>query len=340
MRFVLVFCLIFILGLVGFSDTYIIVIDTSLSMVRKLPDGRRIYDVALMSLSNSVFSLKSGDVVYIVDFNENVYIRPPIRVEGEHTKEVIYKIMTGTQPYGKWTFTYRMLEEIATLIKVSNIPPDRSKVIIISDGIDDPPIKTKKYSVQLEKLSTLFDKNQLIYYISLEKLISSKTVSPKSELAKQLRETEQIRVIEVSDTNQVSYAVETAFTGGDNILDIVLYISVTTILVVLIGFIVFSNFVIPSVASKKSGITNLICSSAKVKKTIPIKGHKISISGSKGKFVLPGWTYPGEMTIKATMKGYMILFSTTSGLLISIPDKSILSRGMSFDVGNYHFEVS
>lgn len=340
MRFIFIFCLVFLLGLVGFSDTYIVVIDTSLSMVRKLPDGRRVYDVALMSLSNSIFSLRNGDIVYVVDFNENVYIRPPIRVEGEHTKEVIYKIMTGTQPYGKWTFTYRMLEEVATLIKVSNIPPDKSKVIIISDGIDDPPIKTKKYSVQLEKLSTLFDKNQLIYYISLEKLIASKPVSQKSELAKQLKETEQIRVIEVSDTNQVSYAVETAFTGENNLLNIVLYVSATTILVALIGFVVFRNFIIPSIAKKKSGITNLFCSSAKVKKTIPIKGYKISISASKGKFVLPGWTYPGEMTLKATTKGYIVMFSTTSGSLISIPDKSVLSKGLSFDVGNYHFEVS
>ncbi|MFN4245084.1 MAG: vWA domain-containing protein [Brevinematia bacterium] len=318
----------------AFSTTYIIVIDTSLSMNRRVIDNTRLFDIALKSLSNSLYSLKKGDIVYIVDFNEKVNIRPPIKIKDENTKEVIYKVMVGLQPYGKWTFTYQMLEEISILIKSNNINPVDSKVIIISDGIDDPPVKSKKYFVNLEKISTLFDPKQLIYYISLEKLSQNKT--KKTELSEKLKSTSQIVVVEVENTNQLTQSIEKSF-KSDRIP--LLYILIGTLTITLLLIWLILNYIyIPSVARKNSGINKLICSSEKSKKTILLKGPKIIITPNKGRISLQNWTYNGKLTLKATMKGYKLFYSNPSGVF-GISNGNILTKESSFSITNYTFKT-
>ncbi|MEN2998867.1 MAG: vWA domain-containing protein [Brevinematia bacterium] len=336
----------FFLGFASLSlaDTYIIVIDTSLSMNRKVIDSLRVYDIALRSLSNSIFSLKVGEVVYVVDFNENVYVRPPIRVKDDHTKEVIYKIMTGTQPYGKWTFTYKMLKEVSQLIKESNLSPKDTKVIIISDGIDDPPVKSKEYFVELEKLSSLFDPQQLIYYISLEKLLqkeASKVPSGVSSISEKLRSTYQVKVIEVEDTNQVTGAVERGFRGEglSGTLFILVIASVSGVVVLIVLWVFVRNVYLPLKARKSSKVSRITYLLGKTKKTIPLKSYKIVLSPSRGKVVLAGWTYSGEVIIKATTQGYRIFFTLPSGIAGNITNGSILKKGTTFVVANCTFEV-
>lgn len=347
----IIFLLIFSLGIILFyppnlfGDTYIIVIDTSLSMNRKVIDNTRVYDVALKSLSNSIFYLKNGDVVYIVDFNENVYIRPPITIKDNNTKEVIFKVMKGTQPYGKWTFTYKMLEEIALLIKTNNISPKNSKVIIISDGIDDPPIKNKKYFANLEKLSTMFDPHQLIYYISLEKLIQEKSsqqpkIQKETAISKKIKSIQQINVVEVETTNQASEALEKSFKGEKIVLKDITTLLILIVLVLATGSMLILRYIyLPSKAKRVSDVTKLLCSSPKSKKTIPLKGYKIVLGNSKGKFSLPNWTYNGKVIIKASTKGYRIFFTSMSGVSGNIANGKILGKGDTFGVGNYTFEV-
>ncbi|MCX8029277.1 MAG: VWA domain-containing protein [Brevinematales bacterium] len=318
----------------AYSENYIIVIDTSLSMNRKVIDGVRVYDVALRSLSNFIFSLKNGDIVYIVDFNEIVNIRPPIEIKDEYNKEVIYKVMSGTQPYGKWTFTYKMLEEVANLIKVSNMSSQNTKVIIISDGIDDPPIKTKKYIVDLEKLSTLFEPQQLVYFISLEKLISKTPQKKESQLSKALKEVEQVKFIEVDLTNHTETLITETVLGKN----VTLYLIIPILLILLLLLLLtMPKIYIVNKSKKVSNISVLKCSSDKFKKDITIKGYKIVISSSKGKVTLPNWTYNGYITIRATRKGYRIFFSKKDN--VTIPNGTFLFKGMRFAAGNYIFEV-
>ncbi len=323
-----------------FSDTYIIVIDTSLSMNRKVIDNTRIYEIALKSLSNSIFSLKKGDIVYILDFNETVNIRPPIKITSDETKEVIYKIMSGTQPYGKWTFTYKMLEEVANLIKRENLSPKTTKVIIISDGIDDPPIKSKKYFVELEKLSSLFDPQQLIYYIYLEKLIQTKS-EPKNqtELSKKLKQIPQVSLIEVKTTNEVKEAIEKGFKGERSFKitqEIIFLSSSIGVLIIVIILILLRKRTIISLAKQISNISRLECYSVKHRYTIPLKGKTVITSG-KGKNALIGWNYSGKLIIKPTSQGFKVFL--TKPTTTTIKTGSILKKGDSFTIGNYTFEA-
>ncbi len=316
------------------SDTYIIVIDTSLSMERKTIDNTRVFDIALKSLSNSIYSLKRGDTVYIVDFNERVNIRPPITIKDENTKEVIYKLMSGLRPYGKWTFTYKMLEEISILIKSSNISPKNSKVIIISDGIDDPPVKSKKYLVNLEKLSTLFDPHQLIYYISLEKLIQTTKETKETKLYEKLKSTPQIVLLEVKNTNQLKESFEKTFSQNQTTQYYTLL--GIPIILLLLTLLALRYIYIPYKAKKSSEITKLICSSAKSKKVIQLKGTKITITPNKGKVSLPNWKYDGKLIIKASTKGYKVFYTNPVGVF-GISNGSILNKETSFNISNYTF---
>lgn len=311
-------------------------------MNRKVVDGTRVYDIALRSLSNSIFSLKVGDVVYIADFNENVYIRPPIRIKDEHTKEVIYKIMVGIQPYGKWTFTYKMLEEVANLIRVSNISPKDSRVIIISDGIDDPPIKDKRYFANLEKLSTLFDPHQFIYYISLEKLVQKSSESDKGDtsISEKLKSTPQIVLIEAKDTNQVRVAVEKGFRGERVSIPVLVGITCLVVIIFLAAlWLTFRYFYVPSKAKKASGVSRIVCSSARGKRSVALRSHKVVFVPSGRGIVLTGWTYSGKIVIKPTTKGYRVLFSLLSGVTGGIKSGDILKKGDTFSAGNYTFKA-
>lgn len=337
----------FWIGTLSFAGNYIIIIDTSLSMNRKVMDNQRVFDVAVKSLSNSIYQLKKGDIVYIIDFNEMVNIRQPIKIKDDTTKEAIYKIMSGTQPYGRWTFTYKMLEETANLIKSENLSPKDTKVIIISDGIDDPPIKNKKYFVDLEKLSSLFDPHQLIYYISLEKLIKesekSKTFEVKQQqektsIAKKLKEMKNVQVIEVSQTNQIEETFRKTFNINISYLN-TLYIVISLVILVFIILAFLVRYIIlPSVAKNKSKVSNLICiSSTNVKKTVKLNKPKLVISNSKGNIVLKDFRYNGKIIIKATIKGFKVFFTTPSPTNIKSGD--IIKKGDIFTISNYTFEI-
>ncbi|MGC8964649.1 MAG: vWA domain-containing protein [Brevinematia bacterium] len=334
------FSIVFFLTLktLSFAANYIIVIDTSLSMNRKVIDNQRIFDIAVKSLSNSIYQLKKGDIVYIVDFNEGLNIRQAIRIADESTKEAIYKVMAGTQPYGKWTFTYKMLEEVANLIKSEKLSPKETKVIIISDGIDDPPIKSKKYFVNLEKLSSLFDPQQLIYYISLEKLVKeSEKESKETQIAKKIKEIKNIQIIEVSETNQVEKTIQESLSIKNFKLNM-LEISLLSIAGLLILLILTRYFILPSVAKSKSKVKTLICiSSTNAKVVVKLNKPKIVISNSNGNVVLKDFKYNGKIIIRSTMNGFRVFFTTPSPT--NIKSGSILKRGDIFIVSNYTFTL-
>lgn len=322
----------------AFSDYVIIVIDTSLSMNRRVIDSQRIYDIALKSLSNAIYSLKNGDIVYLADFNEKTYIRGPIEIKGTHTKDVIVKLMYGTQPYGKWTFTYQMLKDISTLVKTNNIPPEKSRIIIISDGIDDPPIKTREYLLELDKVATLFDPSLLIYYISLEKLVKQqKAEEQKSSIKEKIKGT-KISVIEAKEPEEAQKVI-TETIKGDYLMKKILSLMGIFLLAILL-LVVLANISIILSSKKKSRISKVICTSGKTKKTFPIPLAKrtIIISKEKGYIKLKDWNYEGEIKIKSTISGYRIFVTNTSKVISPFKNGEIITKGYKLIVSNYTFE--
>ncbi|WP_448377444.1 hypothetical protein [Fervidobacterium sp.] len=322
----------------AFSDYVIIVIDTSLSMNRKVIDSQRLYDIALKSLSNAIYSLKKGDIVYLADFNEKTYIRGPIEIKGEHTKDVIVKLMYGTQPYGKWTFTYQMLKDISMLIKTNNIPPEKSRIIIISDGIDDPPIKTKEYFVELEKISSMFNPSQLIYYVSLENLIKQPKPEEQKSIIKEKIKDSKISVIEVKKPEEAQKIITETIVGTD-IINKALSLGIILLLAALLLVILLNLATIIS-SRKKSKISKVICKSEKTKKSFklpPIK-KTIIISREKGDIKLKDWNYDGEVKIKSTLSGYRIFVTDTSKVISPFKNGEILSKGYKLIISNYTLE--
>ncbi len=336
MRFVNFLFAFLFLALVTFADTVIIVLDTSLSMNRKVIDNQRLFDVAIKSLSNAVYSLKRGDILYFADFNEDVYIRPPIKIEGEHSKEVIYKIISGTQPYGRWTFTYRMMQKVSELIEKEKIDPKNSRVIIISDGIDDPPIKKKEYLLELDKISSLFDPQQLIYYISLEKLMQKK--SKDSMIGKKLKEgVTQIKILEATTPEEAKQVISETVKGEYGLLNIPLIMVLFLVVIVIILLaIVGYNYTLSNVIAKRLSPSVVVFSSSKHKKTVElnnIKKNKVTIGGKNVDIIIPEFGYHGIITIKRNLKGYRIFFSLPKNL--PVKNGKYLLSGESFSVANY-----
>ncbi len=330
--------IILLVSNLAFGDYIIIVLDTSLSMNRKVIDNQRLYDIALKSLSNAIYSLKNGDIVYIADFNEKTQIRGPIEIKGNHTKDVIVKIMYGTRPYGKWTFTYQMLKDISTLAKTNNIPPEKSRIIIISDGIDDPPIKSKEYLIELDKIATLFDPSQLIYYISLEKLVQQpKTEEQKSSIKEKIKGT-KISVIEAKEPEEAQRAIVETIKGENLINKILPLIGISLLAILLL--IILANILIITSSKKKSKISRVICISGKTKKAfqLPLTKRTITISKEKGDIKLKDWEYEGEIKVKSTISGYRIFVTDTSKVISPFKNGETMTKGYKLIISNYTFE--
>lgn len=337
-KYVLIMCLVLfaLIPSIALSEYVIIVIDTSLSMNRKVIDSQRLYDIALKSLSNAIYSLSRGDIVYIADFNEKTYIRSPIEIKDEHTKEVIVKIMYGVQPYGKWTYTYQMLKDISFLVKTNNLPPDKSKIIIISDGIDDPPVKTKTYLMELEKVSSMFEPSQLVYYISLENLVKS-SGGEKSSIKEKISKNSNISVVEVEKPEEVTKKVEEKLKGGINLKTEIALVTLLLLILVVFALLNMSAVVL---SKKKSKISKVVCTSERGKRSfiIPSFKKKIVISKEKGDIKLKDWNYDGDINIKTSFSGYKIFVTDTSKVISPFKNGEVINKGYKVVVSNYTFE--
>lgn len=175
----------------------IIVLDTSLSMTGQA-GGRDIFDRAKSSIRDYIDQVKDGDRVTFATFDSDVRIFPQVIVDDQNDRDILKKYITMTEASGLWTNTYQMiikvLEFAAKIEKEDGRPTD---IVIMTDGIDDPPPGGK--GLNFQEFAQKYGKKQdlWVYVISFTSL-------EKSEAARKMERdlglvSDSVAIIETDD---------------------------------------------------------------------------------------------------------------------------------------------
>ena len=162
----------------------ILVLDTSLSMVGY--QGKNILESVKGSVNAYIDSLQDGDRVTFVTFDEGVKAYPQVLIDDQNDRDIVKKYISTTEAHGKWTYTLEMLKTVFALADQltkesaqNNAELKRNVVIVImSDGLDDPPPGKYKEKFDLKKVAAQYSGNDWwIYLVNLDELQKSKEIS-------------------------------------------------------------------------------------------------------------------------------------------------------------------
>lgn len=162
----------------------ILVLDTSLSMVGY--QGKNILDSVKGSVNSYIDSLQDGDRVTFITFDETVKVFPQVLIDDQNDRDIVKKYISVTEAKGQWTYTLDMLKTVFALADKltresaqNNTGLKRNVVIVImSDGLDDPPPAKVKEKFDLKKVSAQYSGNDWwIYLVNLDELQKSKEIS-------------------------------------------------------------------------------------------------------------------------------------------------------------------
>lgn len=174
----------------------ILVLDTSLSMVGY--QGKNIMDDVKRSVYTYIDSLQDGDRVTFVTFDEDLKVYPQIVIDDQNDRDIVKKYISMTEAKGQWTFTLKMLQTVFgiadTLTKdnqaQTQVNPRNVVIVIMTDGLDDPPPAKSKERFDLKKIAEQYSGNDWwIYLVNLAEMEKSKEISAaqkklKEELSK------------------------------------------------------------------------------------------------------------------------------------------------------------
>lgn len=174
----------------------ILVLDTSLSMVGY--QGKNIMDDVKRSVYTYIDSLQDGDRVTFVTFDEDLKVYPQIVIDDQNDRDIVKKYISVTEAKGQWTFTLKMLQTVFgiadTLTKdnqaQTQVNPRNVVIVIMTDGLDDPPPAKSKERFDLKKIAEQYSGNDWwIYLVNLAEMEKSKEISAaqkklKEELSK------------------------------------------------------------------------------------------------------------------------------------------------------------
>ena len=174
----------------------ILVLDTSLSMIGY--QGKNIMDDVKKSVYTYIDSLQDGDRVTFVTFDEDLKIYPQVVIDDQNDRDIVKKYISVTEAKGQWTFTLKMLQTVFgiadTLTKdnqeQTKVNPRNVVIVIMTDGLDDPPPAKSKERFDLKKIAEQYSGNDWwIYLVNLAEMEKSKEISAaqqklKAELSK------------------------------------------------------------------------------------------------------------------------------------------------------------
>ncbi|MBN2077898.1 MAG: VWA domain-containing protein [Spirochaetes bacterium] len=151
----------------------IIVLDTSLSMVGQA-QGRDIFDRAKSSIRDYIEQVRDGDRITFATFDTDVRIFPSVIVDDQNDRDILKKYITMTEATGLWTNTYQMIIKILEFTnKVEKENERPTDIVIMTDGIDDPPPGGK--GLDFEEFAKKYGKKQdlWVYVISFTSIANS-----------------------------------------------------------------------------------------------------------------------------------------------------------------------
>lgn len=162
----------------------ILVLDTSLSMVGY--QGKNIFESVKGSVDTYLSTLQDGDRVTFVTFDEDVKVYPRVLIDDQNDRDIVKKYISITEATGQWTHTLKMLKTVFALADQITKESEQNKtelkrnvvIVIMSDGLDDPPPSRAKEKFNLKKVAEQYSGNDWwIYLVNLDELQKSKEIS-------------------------------------------------------------------------------------------------------------------------------------------------------------------
>lgn len=186
----------------------ILVLDTSLSMIGY--QGQNIFDDVKSSINKYIDGLQDGDRVTFITFDEDVKMYPEVLLDDQNDRDIVKKYISMTEAKGRWTHTLLMLQNVFALAeKLSNQNTDEVKrnlvIVIMSDGLDDPPPNKDKDRFSLKKIAEQYSGNDWwIYLVNLADMKkSSEIASALDKFSKDLKTvSENTMLIDNLDPNK------------------------------------------------------------------------------------------------------------------------------------------
>jgi hypothetical protein len=162
----------------------ILVLDTSLSMVGY--QGKNIFESVKGSVDTYLNTLQDGDRVTFVTFDEDVIVYPQVLIDDRNDRDIVKKYISITEATGQWTHTLKMLKTVFALADQMTKESEQNKaelkrnvvIVIMSDGLDDPPPSKSDEKFNLKKVAEQYSGNDWwIYLVNLDELQKSKEIS-------------------------------------------------------------------------------------------------------------------------------------------------------------------
>lgn len=172
-----------------------IVIDTSKSMKGIGPTAKRlgmgdISGKVIASAKKFIADLKPGDSLTIITFSTTTKFYPTVKLSVPADREKLLNILSAIRFDGNDTYTSKMIksiEEKVRTLEAQDVTKKRSRVVVImSDGLDDPPATSQeeRFTLSTDPRVKRPAGSLFIYYLHL---------SPKPVSEEQRQRIEQLR---------------------------------------------------------------------------------------------------------------------------------------------------
>jgi len=149
----------------------VLILDTSLSMVGY--GGKDILGKVKDSINSNIDGLESGDQVTFMTFDTRIRIFPTVLLKDTNDRDILKKYISMTEATGPWTYTYKMIQAVFQKAdEIAASDPKRQMVIVVmTDGIDDPPPESRKDQLNITKRGTRYqDKDWWVYFVNFQDL--------------------------------------------------------------------------------------------------------------------------------------------------------------------------
>jgi len=185
----------------------ILVLDTSYSMAGS--GGRNIITDVRRSIDRYIDELNDGDRLTFATFDSDVKFYDTILIDDANDRDIAKKFISAVPIRGQWTHTYLMLDKLFAKAEELQANNDGRNLalVVMTDGLDDPPPARKSDRINLTDISTKYEgRDWWIYFISYQEL--REKTAQRRQLERELKKvSEKSVIVDVDPSKQRDYDI-------------------------------------------------------------------------------------------------------------------------------------
>lgn len=151
----------------------ILIVDTSASM-RGQGSGQDIFAEVQKATKDLISELSLGDTVTLIPFDSRALVHPTVTLYSETERQRLFALVDQLVADGKYTYTAEALRAGLTEAgRLDEVLPHHAKVVVIlTDGINDPPPEAKRQApTLLEVAQPYLGRPWFVYQVQLGRFL-------------------------------------------------------------------------------------------------------------------------------------------------------------------------